>query len=769
MSDALVDLQTVAPVSNPESADQSLPRPSTAVLCLAALSHASGHALSADHLQRRYALDRSEPSADMLARIASENGFRAQAQTLSWNALEGLRNLFPLMAQVKGGSWVLIAGISERSQSGHQPQGQASDGTLSERDPTRAAIGGTFASKRAQLQIALLDPLAPDTRIQQQALSVFLDQWTGQVVVARRRSMLADELDGFGFRWFLQESLRQKAAFRDVAAASLFLMLLALGSPIFTQLVIDKVLMHENQSTLVVLTVGILLVTLFETAFTYLRQYLLLGATNKIDMRLTRRAFTHLLALPIQFFESTSAGVILRNMQQLEKIRSFFTGQLFFTILECASLLVFGPLLFFYSPTLASVVIAFSLAMALVIVLLIKPFQHRLNRLYAAEGRRQSLLVETIHGMRTVKALAIEPIKVREWNERSAGSILTGFDVMKISISAQAITHLLERSMMIAIIALGAMSIFDHSMTVGTLIAFQMISGRVTGPLVQLIGLIHQYQETALSVRMLGEIMNHPAEGKAGGGLRPSLQGAIKFEQVSFRYPGVANYALDKVNLDIKPGQVIGIVGRSGSGKTTLTRLIQAMYRVTEGVVRLDGVDIREIDLGHLRSGLGVVLQENFMFRGTVRENISASKPNASLKDIMMVARAAGADEFIERLAQGYDTMLEENASNLSGGQKQRLAIARALLTQPRLLILDEAASALDPESEAIFIRNLAQIARGKTVLMVSHRLSTLVQADAIVVFDRGSISDVGRHHELLGRCDVYQTLWKQQMGVVAS
>jgi len=261
--------------------------------------------------------------------------------------------------------------------------------------------------------------------------------------------------------------------------------------------------------------------------------------------------------------------------------------------------------------------------------------------------------------------------------------------------------------------------------------------------------------------------MNHPTEGKKGGGLRPDLQGGISFERVSFRYPGASANALQDVSLRIQKGQVIGVVGRSGSGKTTLTRLIQAMYRVSDGVVRLDGIDIREIDLAHLRSSIGVVLQENFMFRGTVRENIAASRPNASIRDIILAAQAAGADEFIERLPQGYDTLLEENASNLSGGQKQRLSIARAILAEPKLLILDEAASALDPESEAIFIRNLAQIARGKTVLMVSHRLSTLVQSDAIMVFDRGHLADVGKHSELLERCEPYEQLWRQQMGML--
>jgi ATP-binding cassette subfamily B protein len=431
-------------------------------------------------------------------------------------------------------------------------------------------------------------------------------------------------------------------------------------------------------------------------------------------------------------------------------------------------LLIFAPLLFFYSPTLATLVLAFTAAMAVVVIALIKPFKARLELMYNAEGRRQALMVEAIHGMRTVKALAVEPTKIREWNERSARSILTSFSVMKISISAGAFTQVLERMQTIAVIGFGALLIFEHEMTVGTLIAFQMISSRVSGPLVAIVGLVHQYQQVLLSVKLLGEIMNSPAEGKTPGtGLRPAIRGGITLDEVSFRYPGAPTQALSNLSLRINPGQVIGVVGRSGSGKTTLTRLIQAMYYTNEGVLRIDGVDIREIDLGYLRSSIGVVLQDNFMFRGTVRDNISASKPNASLREVIAAAQAAGADEFIERLPQGYDTYLEENAANLSGGQKQRLAIARAILPQPRLLILDEAASALDPESEAIFIRNLARIAKGKTVLMVSHRLSTLVRSDAILVFERGGLADVGTHTQLLQRCAPYQMLWQQQLGQV--
>ena len=711
------------------------------MLCLSAIAHAADFELSPEPLHRRYALGLSEPSADLLVRIAEENGFKAKRQSGDWAMLLELRSLFPLIARTKEGTWLVLAGI-------HDPSADRPELTSG--------------------RIAVLDPQASAARVTELDQAQFMERFSGEVVIARKRYTLHDEALPFGFRWFLREILQQKSAFRDVAATSIILSYLGLASPIFTQLVIDKVLLHQSHATLLVLIIGIGFAILFETAFSFLRQYLVIGATNKIDMRLTRKAFTHMMSLPINYFEQTSAGVVLRNMYQLEKIRAFFTGSLFSVALECVSLVIFAPLLFMYSAPLALVVISFSVAMAIVVVALIKPYQARLEKLFAAEGKRQSIMVEAIHGMRTVKALAIEPAKVREWNERSANSIMTSFNVMKISIGAQAVTHLLERASFIAVIGLGAVSIFDGGMTVGALIAFQMISGRVTGPLVQIVGLVHQYQEISLAVKMLGEIMNHPPEGKTEGtGLRPDLRGGIKLENVTFRYPGAPNPSLIDVSLEIKPGQVIGIVGRSGSGKTTLTRLIQSMYRVSEGVVRMDGVDIREIDLGHLRSSIGVVLQENFMFRGTVRENIAASRPNASLREVIAAAQAAGADEFIERLPQGYDTMLEENAANLSGGQKQRLSIARSILPQPKLLILDEAASALDPESEAIFIQNLSRIARGKTVLMVSHRLSTLVKSDAIIVFDKGRIADIGKHQELLQRCEPYQVLWRQQIGQV--
>jgi len=343
------------------------------------------------------------------------------------------------------------------------------------------------------------------------------------------------------------------------------------------------------------------------------------------------------------------------------------------------------------------------------------------------------------------------------------------YNVEKISAAAQSLTGLLEKLMGIAIIALGAIDVFDRELTVGALIAFNMLASRVSGPLVQIVTMVHEYQEVALSVRMLGEVMNRaPEETSARPGLCPDLKGGIEFDGVSFCYQKEGAPALDDVSFEIPAGSVFGIVGRSGSGKTTVTRLMQRLYAVQQGLVRIDGVDIREIDLTHLRRSTGIVLQDSFLFRGTVRENIAAANPSATFEEIVEAAQSAGAEEFIERLPRGYDTMLEENASNLSGGQKQRLAIARALVTNPRLLILDEATSALDPDSESIIRANLRRIGEGRTVIIVSHRLSTLMDASAILVLERGKVSAIGRHDQLLSSCSTYRHLWNRQMRQVA-
>lgn len=705
--------------------------PHTTIQCLAAVAQHHRLPINPERLIEDYALVGEEPSVATVLRIATDIGLKARVDKLSWDSLLAQGGVFPVIARMGDGNCVIVMAATPNE-------------------------GG---------QVAILNPLADNpTGVLMVGKDNFCSQWQGEVFFMKRIFAAAETSQPFGFRWFIPEILKQKSAFRDIALAAMAMHLLGLASPMFFQLVIDKVLVHQSISTLWVLGIGVVIALLFESLLGFLRQILTLSASNKIDIRLTRRTFAHLLSLPIDYFETTTAGVVTRYMQQVERIRAFLTGRMFFTALDATSLIIFLPILFAYSVQLALVTLVFTLMIAGVVMAMVPIFQRRLNDLNTAEGQRQSMLVETIHGMRTVKALAIEPAQRRLWDQRSAQAINMHFRVGKVAITGNSITDFLGKLLPVVIIVIGTQQVFDQTLSVGALIGFQMISGRVISPLLAIVSLVNEYQEVALSVRMLGEVMNRPSEGRAGaGGLRPELAGEISFEDVTFRYPGSSVTALDRASLTIQAGTVVGIVGRSGSGKTTLTKLIQGLYSVQEGIVRFDRTDAREIELAHMRRQIGVVLQENFLFRGTVRENIAAAKPEAPFEEIVAAADAAGAAEFIERLPQGYNTMLEENASNLSGGQKQRLSIARTLLTKPRILILDEAASALDPESEAIFINNLSRIAVGRTVIMISHRLSTLVNANAILVMQHGKLMDSGRHQELLGRCQTYQQLWNQQ------
>ncbi|MEC8302151.1 MAG: peptidase domain-containing ABC transporter, partial [Planctomycetota bacterium] len=655
----------------------------------------------------------------------------------AWHQLRRMGEAFPAMAQLKNGNYVILVGLREAEDE--------------------------EGKKREEL--AIFDPLADRHDFIFMDRETFQKSWEGDVILMKRSFSMMDKNQPFSLRWFIPEIIRQRVAFIDVAIGALFIHAIALVTPLYFQIVIDKVLVNNAQDTLRTITIGILIAIVFDAILDYLRGFLLLHATSKIDVRVATRTFNHMLHLPIQFFEQMTAGVLTKHMQQTSKIREFLTGQLFMTLLDSTALFVFLPILFFYSSTLSFVVLGFSAALAAVIGVLLGPYRRRLEALYAAEGDRQAMLVESIHGIQTVKALSMEPIQRRKWDEKSAQSVAMHFHVGKISITARSISKLLEKAMTVTLVWVGAMLVFDNNLSVGALVAFQMIAGRVTGPLVQLVSLVHSYQEAALSVRMMGQVMNRPVEPGMGRGLRPSIQGRMEFENVTFHYSPTSPPALDHVSLNIPAGSVVGIVGRSGSGKTTLTRLMQGLYEMQGGLIRFDGMDIREYDLAHLRRNIGVVLQENFLFRGSVRENISMSKTNATFQEVVQASKLAGAAEFIERLPQSFDTILEENGANLSGGQKQRLAIARALLTDPRILIFDEATSALDPESEAIIQANLAKIAKGRTVIIVSHRLSTLTRCDAIVVIERGKIENMGTHQQLLNQSKVYKELWYQQMG----
>jgi subfamily B ATP-binding cassette protein HlyB/CyaB len=648
-----------------------------------------------------------------------------------WDSLFRLGSAYPAMAVQKAGNWVIVIQVMK-----------AADGEL----------------------IAIVDPLNEHAGMVLVPKEEFMAAWSGTLVLCKKRRSEEEQKQPFGFRWFIPEIMRHAGLFRDVAIAAIMCSVISFAVPLLYQVIIDRVVPHQSYQTLYVVIIIFGVVVAFDGLFSYVRQFLMLFASNKIDARLASRTFSHLLGLPLQFFEHTPAGVLSRHMQQTEKIRQFLTGRLFHTLLDCVALPILLVLLAIYSAKLTMVVLGFSIAMAAVIGLLIPTFRYHLNQLYQAEGARQAHLIETLHGMRTVKSLCMEGIQKKSWDTKVVSAVRRHGTVGRIGAFANVLISSLDKIMQVSVLAIGAIDVFSGYMSMGALIAFNMLSGRVSGPLVQIVALINEYQETALSVQMLSTVMDHPPEREANfKGVHPEITGEMSFENVTFRYAGAANPALDRVSFKVEEGQMIGVVGRSGSGKTTVTRMIQGIHQPQEGLIRLNGHDIRHMDLTHLRKSVGVVLQDNFLFRGTIRENIAASKPDAPLPEVMEAARMAGAEEFIDRLPLSYDTFIEEGATNLSGGQRQRIATARALLMRPRLLIFDEATSALDPESEAIVQKNLAEIARGRTMIIVSHRLSSLVTADAILVLDQGKVVDLAPHPILLERCSIYAHLWQQQ------
>ncbi len=709
------------------------------IFCLTSIAHHHQVRMDMRQVMHDYAIGAEEPKLTKLIDIAQSYEFKTSRKKLTWEKLQNMGQAFPFIGVKKNGKYAVVAGVRRMSK--------AEAPALAVVDPAKPGEHGsafTFLSEKE-----------------------YEETFSGEFILLKKTYHLSDENQAFGLRWFIPEFLKLKGIFVQIALTVCMISVLSLIVPLFFQIVVDKVLVNQAYNTLNVIGIGIFFAILFNGFLEFLRNYFLLFATNKIDIATAMKTFRHMMRLPIDFFEKIPAGVLLKHMQQTERIRGFLSGNLFFTILDIFSLCIFIPFLLFYSVPLTLIVLGFSALMALVIASLIKPFQRRLDELYQAEGKRQSMLVESIHGIRTVKSLALEPVEEKQWDDTTAYAIKSYFRVGKISMTAKSISQVLEMLMVVAIIWAGALMVFEGILTVGALIAFQMLAGRVTGPLVRMVGLIHEYQQIALSVRMLGVVMNTPEE-PAGGGVRNKFKGEIAFEGVGFQYRPDLPQVIRNFSLNVPAGTTIGIVGRSGSGKSTLTKLLQGMYNVQQGVVKIDGVDIREIDKAHLRSNIGVVLQDNYFFSGTIRDNIAMTKRNAALEEIIYAAKLAGADEFIQQTARGYDTVLEENAVNLSGGQRQRLAIARALLTNPPILIFDEATSALDPESEQLIRENLKAIAKDRTVIIVSHRLSIVSGADQILTLENGEMTSLGKHKELLEQPGVYRNFWRQQMEVEA-
>lgn len=593
----------------------------------------------------------------------------------------------------------------------------------------------------------------------------FHEKWDGTALLMATTLKLNELPKRFGLAWFLPVFWKFRRYFYEVMAASCLLQIFMLIMPLFTQVIIDKVLVHKGLSTLDVLMVGMLLIGFFQMVLGYLRTYIFTTLTNKVDVILGSKLYHHIVSLPIRYFESRRVGETVARVKELENIRQFISGSSLVLILDTAFGFIFIIAMFWYSPILCLVALSTLPFMVLLNIIATPIYRKRIQEKFEAGAENQSFLVESITGASTVKTLALEQRFDRRWEDLLGHYVQTSFNVYNTANAANSIGQFIQHLSTVLILWVGAKLVIGGELSVGQLVAFQMLSGQVTGPVLRLVGVWQQFQQTRISIERIADIMNLPQEGEGRGEKAPIQRGEIFFDKVSFRYSVDSQQVLKKISLKLSPGVTVGIVGPSGSGKSTFMKLLQRLYDPEEGRILVDGVDISKYEPAAYRRQIGTVLQENYLFCGTVKDNIAMAKPGASMDEIVAAAKMSGAHDFIMEMKQGYDTVIGERGDSLSGGQRQKIAISRAMILNPRILIFDEATSALDALSEKEVMSHIERVRQGRTVLMIAHRLSTVRRADMILVMKEGSIVEYGNHEQLLQRNGIYATMYREQEG----
>lgn len=584
----------------------------------------------------------------------------------------------------------------------------------------------------------------------------FVSMYSGKLILVSSRASILGSLAKFDFTWFIPAVVKYRKLLLEVLFVSVILQLFALITPLFFQVVMDKVLVHQGFSTLDIIAIALLVVSIFEVVLGGLRTYIFAHTTSRIDVELGAKLFRHMLSLPQAYFEKRRVGDTVARVRELEQIRNFLTGQALTSLLDFCFVGIFLAVMWYYSSKLTLVVLASLPVYALWSAFISPILRHRLNDKFAKNADNQAFLVESVTAVNTIKALAIEPVMTHRWDKQLASYVASSFKTTHLATIGQSGIQITQKLVVVATLWLGAHLVIDGQMTIGQLIAFNMLAGQVAAPVIRLAQLWQDFQQVGISVARLGDILNTPTENPNTQLALPAIQGHIAFKKVNFRYHPNGSPILNQINLNIQAGQIVGIVGRSGSGKSTLTRLIQRLYVPESGQVLIDGQDIALVDPAWLRRQIGVVLQENTLLNASIRDNIAITHIGIATEQVIAAAKLAGAHEFISELPEGYDTIVGEQGSGLSGGQRQRIAIARALLTNPRILIFDEATSALDYESERAIMDNMQAICQGRTVIIIAHRLSTVRHADYIVAMDKGQIVEIGTHQALLQKDNGY-------------
>ena len=684
------------------------------------------HGVGADPAQIRHQTGTATIGTADMIRCAKEFGLKAREVKTNWVRLA--KTPLPAIAVLKDGGFLLLGKVGD----------------------DKVVVQST-KTPRPELM----------TRADLEAI------WDGRLVLMTRRANLAELSRRFDVTWFLGAIHKYRHQLGEVLVASFFLQLFALASPLFFQVVIDKVLVHRSISTLDVLVIGLLGIGLFETILGILRTYLFSHATNRIDVELGARLFQHLLALPTSYFQTRRVGDSVARVRELESIRTFLTSSALTLVIDLFFTFVFLGVMLVYSPLLTLVVLAGFPFYVGISAGATPRFRQLLDEKFKRGAESQAFLVESVTGVETLKAMAVEPQMQRRWEEQLAGYVAASFRVLRLGNTASNSVQFVNKAVLAGILYFGARLVISGELTVGELVAFNMLAGRVSQPVLRLAQIWQDFHQARLSVERLGDILNtapEPRFNPARAAL-PAIRGDVTFDHVVFRYRIDGPEILHDVSFSVSAGQVIGIVGPSGSGKSTVAKLIQRLYIPERGRVLVDGVDLAMVDTSWLRRQVGAVLQENVLFNQSIRDNIALPDPAMPIERVVEAAKLAGAHEFILELPEGYDTVVGERGASLSGGQRQRIAIARALVTNPRILIFDEATSALDYESERIIQDNMQRIAQGRTVFIIAHRLSTVRRSDRIITIDRGRLVEDGTHEELITKGGRYATLHRVQAG----
>jgi subfamily B ATP-binding cassette protein HlyB/CyaB len=701
------------------------------------------HGVSADIAKLQHEFGADAFTSETILRAAQFLGMRAKV--VKQDAARLNRVPLPAIAQDKHGHFFVVAKVDTGQPAATEPQ------------------PANLASLPDSTRILIQRPgQAPSVM----RLDEFLALWSGQMLFFTSKASYAGEMARFDFTWFIPAIVKYRKLLQEVLLISFVLQLIALATPMFFQAVIDKVLVNHAIKTLHVIAIGLICATLFEAILTGIRTYVFAHTSSKIDVELGARLFKHLLNLPISYFHVRRVGDSVARVRELENIRSFLTSNAMTLILDLLFSFVFLGIMFWYSGWLTLIVVISIPIYALVSLVFTPILRARLNDKFNKGAENQAFLVETISGIDTVKAMAVEPSWQRKWEKQLAAYVAAGLSTNNIGMLANGSVMLISKLVTVAIMWAGASLVIDNQITVGELVAFNMLAGQVAAPILRLAQLWNDFQQVGISVSRLGDILNTRTEIVGQKTRIPRIAGAIEFDQVAFRYRPDTPDVIRGIQLAIKPGEIIGIVGRSGSGKSTLAKLVQRLYVPNRGRVLIDGQDIAVIDTTSLRHQIGIVLQENILFNRSIRDNIALSNTALPIEMIIEAAKLAGAHEFICELPEGYDTLVGEHGTGLSGGQRQRIAIARALISNPRILIFDEATSALDYESEQIIQNNMRRICAGRTVLIIAHRLSAVREADRIIVLERGQIAEEGNHDALLANpSGIYRHLYQLQQG----